>query len=98
QRRTWLTVNHARDHLPSWSPDGAEIVFASRRDGNDEIYVIDRDGEGLRNLTNDPGVDVMARFLPDGRSIVFVSNRGGAFDLYLMSASGRDVRKLEGVR
>jgi TolB protein len=40
---------------PAWSPDGKKIAFVSRRDGNEaEIYVINPDGSGLRNLTRTP--------------------------------------------
>jgi TolB protein len=33
------------------------IVFTSERDGNGEIYVINADGSGQRNLTNNPADD-----------------------------------------
>ena len=59
QRR--LTRNPADDGVgylgwssSAWSPDGREIAFASQRDGNDEIYVMNADGSGVRRLTNDP--------------------------------------------
>ena len=43
---------------PAWSPDGQRIAFASGRDGNSEIYVIDdADGNNSRNLTNHPAPD-----------------------------------------
>ena len=40
-----LTKHRSQDMTPSWSPDGRSIAFASRRDGNNEIYVMDADGE-----------------------------------------------------
>ncbi|UCG85611.1 MAG: PD40 domain-containing protein, partial [Gemmatimonadota bacterium] len=39
------------DVFPSWSPNGREIAFGSRRDGNMDIHVINIDGSGLRRLT-----------------------------------------------
>jgi Tol biopolymer transport system component len=42
---------------PSWSPDGRRIAFASDRDGNREIYVMNADGSGQINLTNNPADD-----------------------------------------
>ena len=35
----------------------AQITFASRRDGNWEIYVMDTDGGNQQNLTNHPEAD-----------------------------------------
>ena len=34
-----------------WSPDGRGIAFRSTRDGNPEIYVMNADGSGQRNVT-----------------------------------------------
>lgn len=39
---------------PSWSPDGMRIAFSSDYDGDWDIYVVDRDGNNLVNLTNSP--------------------------------------------
>ena len=45
---------HAYD--PFWSPDNSRIVFVSNKDGkNDEVYVMNADGSGLRRVTNDAG-------------------------------------------
>ncbi len=45
----------------TWSPDGRSIVFSGRDningDWNFEIYVIDADGSGLRNLSNSSAYD-----------------------------------------
>jgi Tol biopolymer transport system component len=38
---TRLTNTDSFDEYPSWSPDGTKIAFASRIDGNFEIYVLD---------------------------------------------------------
>lgn len=40
------------DLSPFWSPDGNWLVFTSRRDGNAEIYIMDREGNHLTNLTD----------------------------------------------
>ena len=57
---------------PSWSPDGSKIVFASSRDGNFELYVMDPDGSNQERLTNTPMVsESEPRWSPDGRKIAF---------------------------
>ncbi len=37
---------------PSWSPDSQQIVFWSTRDGTPQIWVMNRDGSNLRNISN----------------------------------------------
>ena len=41
----------SRGAKPGWSPDGQKIAFTSERDGNGEIYTMNADGSGQRNLT-----------------------------------------------
>ncbi len=49
-----LTAVGSNTH-PSWSPDGLHIVFSSSRDGQNEIYVMNWDGTGLKRLTYNGG-------------------------------------------
>ena len=79
---------------PAWSPDGRTIVFVSWRDGNGEVYAMDADGSGPRNLTQNPAQDVRPAWSPDGRSIAFVSSRDGQSEIYVMNADGSRKRNL----
>jgi TolB protein len=56
-RVTGLTSARGDDTDASWSPDGRQILFDSTRDGNREVYVMNADGSGARNLTNSPAED-----------------------------------------
>ena len=62
---------------PQWSPDRSRIVFEGGPDGG-EIYVVNANGSGLRNLTNTPsGLGLEGaqesgpRWSPDGSRILF---------------------------
>ena len=79
----------------------ARIAFASDRDGNWEIYVMDVDGGNPRNLTNDPSDDRDPSWSPDGKRIVFFSNRDGhvidgrpTSEIYVMDADGGNPQNL----
>jgi TolB protein len=84
------------------SPDGRMLAFVKAFNvtqetvatANFEIYVMNADGTGQRNLTRDPGRDGAPVWSPDGRKIAFV--RGDLFvgDLYVMNADGSGQRKL----
>jgi Tol biopolymer transport system component len=82
---------------PSFSPDGSRIAFTSdiaEPGVNLDVYVINRDGSGLRRLTTDPAIDAEADWSPDGRKLVFNSDRDGDHELYVMDTAGRHVRQL----
>jgi Tol biopolymer transport system component len=76
------------------APQQAQIAFASERDGNPEIYVMDADGKNPRNLTNNPARDWYASWSPDGRMIAFISKRDGNYEVYVMDADGKNPRRL----
>ena len=71
-----------------WSPDGKRIAFVSNRDGNDEVYVMNANGSGQRNISNDGAQDNSPAWSPDSSQIAFVSKRDGSKEVYVVSADG----------
>ena len=68
-----LTDDNFRHYWPRWSPDGKRIAFSSRRSGPYELWIINRDGSGLQQLTRDhlsPGAHY-SPWSPDGSSIAY---------------------------
>lgn len=50
---------------PAVSPDGRTIAFATRRDRDYEIYLMDLDGSNQRNFTSAPGEETLPAWLGD---------------------------------
>ena len=82
------------DTAPALSPNGTQVAFMSRRDGNWEIYVINADGSNLLRLTDDPAQDGLPTWSADGRVIAFVSSRGGTWGVWGMTPTGSGQRQL----
>lgn len=82
------------DSWTSVSPDGGRIAFHSRRDGNGEIYLADRNLRSPRNLTRDPALDTAPVWSPDGSRIAFTSDRDGHQQTYVMDPSGEVVLRV----
>jgi Tol biopolymer transport system component/DNA-binding winged helix-turn-helix (wHTH) protein len=67
-----LTNDPFRDRSPRWSPDGKLIAFYSDRSGRFEIWTINSDGTGLRQLTHTSGTStVYPIWSPDGNRMLF---------------------------
>jgi Tol biopolymer transport system component len=77
---------------PAWSPNGRLLAFASKRTGTFDIYVMNSDGSGSRQLTSTSADDANPTWSPDGRSIAF--DRGASGRLYVMKADGTGVRRI----
>jgi TolB protein len=64
---------------PAWSPDGTQIAFMhqtfDRAGGNYEIFVMNADGTGIRQLTDNPADDGWPAWSADGTQIAFSSIR-----------------------
>jgi Tol biopolymer transport system component len=88
-----LTDRRARDLRPRWSPDGEQVAFFSAASGNDEIWVVNADGTGLRRLTDHPGADFDPDWMPDGR-IVFASDRDGDDNIWVLDPRDGAVAQL----
>jgi TolB protein len=88
-----LSAAYAAVSAPSAPPAPADLVFASDRDGDSEVYAMRTDGRLQRRLTVNPAADVDPAISPTGL-IVFASDRAGSFDLYAMSPQGHSATRL----
>ena len=80
------------DNGPCWTPDGQDIVFASLRNGESEVRIMNADGSNQKKLGSMSGAapDVS----PDGTKIIFYSNESGNDEIYTMDRDGNNPQKL----
>ena len=104
--------SEANEFDPSWRPDGRKLAFVSDRltpttpgpNPDVEIFVMNADGSGVRQLTVNDVVDESPSWSPDGRRLVFHRNLNpaveqgdyehGNYEVFTMRADGTHQRNL----
>ncbi|MBE9525142.1 MAG: serine/threonine-protein kinase, partial [Chloroflexi bacterium] len=86
---------------PSWSPDGAQLVYISPCKENQEIYtntslyVIDVDGSDAAELPTSSSGDFDPAWSPDGRFIAFTSlQTNGRAQIYVMELATQIIQRV----
>ncbi|GJM19379.1 MAG: hypothetical protein DHS20C14_15920 [Phycisphaeraceae bacterium] len=83
---TRLTSHAAQDVMPSISPNGRYISFASNRSGTWDLYMMPTNGGTPVQLTSDTTHDLHPSWSPDGSKIVFsrLGQTSGRWELWVM--------------
>jgi Tol biopolymer transport system component len=85
-----ISQSTSTDSRPNRSLDSSKIVFQSNRSGTVQLYVVDANGQNLKQLTT-IGNNVNAMFNPKATHVVYQSDRNGNWDLFLLDlASGTE--------
>jgi Tol biopolymer transport system component len=59
----------------------------------EDVYVLQSDGSGMRKLTDDGAKDRNPVWSPDGRALAFYSNRGGRYEIWTVDRDGNNLRQ-----
>jgi Tol biopolymer transport system component len=88
--RTRFTFDPADQFTAIWSPDGARIVFNSRRKGSLDLYQKPASGAGNEEVLLEDNVDKFpASWSPDGKSVLYVSSGPSrSNDLFVLPLTG----------
>ncbi len=89
----WITQGSRIATDPDFSPDGAWVAFGATGDKQEDLFIVRRDGAGLRQITNDKYKDRAARWSPDGKQIVFFSDRSGRYEYWMIKPDGSGLRQ-----
>jgi Tol biopolymer transport system component len=90
---TWLIQGSRQAKTADFSSDGEWIVFATLNPQED-LFVIRKDGTGLRQLTDDVWKDRRPRWSPDGKRIAFYSDRDGRYQVWSINLDGSGLQQL----
>ena len=81
---------------PAFSPDGKLIAYDYRKPGFRirEIYVMNANGTGIRQVTRLNHASALPAWSPDGKTLAFQSNAVGHFEIYTVALDGTHVRQV----
>ncbi len=93
-----------------WSPDGKKIAFFSDRNGDTELYLMNRDGSNLKRIVgmkNLGSIDLIQRnytlylggndlsFSPDSRWLAFIAEKNERDYLFLYDWKRKKLKKID---
>jgi dipeptidyl aminopeptidase/acylaminoacyl peptidase len=85
---------------PSISPDGRHILFTRtwvdkmKDQSQSNVWITDREGRRVRELTPGPWRDTSPVWSPNGEQLAFLSDRDGTTQLHVMWLDTREVAQL----
>jgi len=90
----WITNGDRELTRAELSPDGKQFLMRQIRRTQDDIVIINREGNTWRDLTNDLPYDRYPRWSPDGSQIAFASDRGGGYEIWICNSDGSNLRQI----
>jgi Tol biopolymer transport system component len=76
-----------------WAPNG-KIVYTSNVSGNEDLWIMNADGSGQKQLTTETGRNFAPSVSPDGHYILFLSDRAGTQNVWRMEIDGTNPKQL----
>lgn len=84
-----------RDDIdPTWSPDGSMIAFASSRNGQRQLFVMNADGSNIRQVTDLNNMGGRSTWSPDGTRLAFYRGPFGDRNIYIINVDGTGLVQL----
>lgn len=89
-----LTDSWGIDVSPTFSPDGRQMAFVSKRSGTPQIYIKDIAAGEVRRLTFEGSYNTEPDWSPQGDRIVYSAMNGGRADICVIGTDGEGLAQL----
>ncbi|MDP2938470.1 MAG: DUF5050 domain-containing protein [Candidatus Omnitrophota bacterium] len=89
-----LTQNDSYDTAPVFVADAEKIVYSSDKDGNYDIWIMDKFGQNQKNLTKRPAFDSSPVVTNDGKTIFFLSDKTKSMQIWKADISGNKLKQI----
>ncbi len=89
-------TNGPTDVWISWSANGSKFVYASKKNGNTDIFLRHIGSESTVRLTSDSTRDSHPDWSPDGNWIAYISRKNGQSQIYTMDTNGLQQKMITG--
>lgn len=89
-----LTKGGGLNLLPSFSPDGKQVLFTSYRYDNPDLFEVPSEGGPIKRLSQRPGLNTGAKVSPDNQTIALTLSKDGNSELYLLERDGNMNKRL----
>ena len=87
-------ITQKDDIDPTWSPDGSMIAFASSRSGKRQLYVMEKNGSDIRQITDLNDMGGRSTWSPDGKWLAFYRGPAGDHNIYIVNVETGEVNRL----
>ena len=93
-QRMVLANFKGNNSAPAWAPDGNRLAIVLTYGANSQLYIINADGSGLKQLITSSAIDTEPTWSADAKWIYFSSDRGGKPQIYKVSSTGGEPQRV----
>jgi Tol biopolymer transport system component len=87
-------ITNRDDIDPTWSPNNAFIAFASSRDGDRQLYIMDKDGTDITQITDLNNMGGRSTWSPDGTKLAFYRGPDGDHNIFVVDINTKEVTRI----